>query len=357
MVKKFCVKCGSLESKENPIVESLCLKCYLEVKELVQLPKSYSITRCPKCGNVRVSGKWIESSGSLEDDISFLLRNFLAVKPASEVFTGYEVNPIDFIYGKGILKAVISVKAEYMGKVLRKNYIIDIIIKNKLCPRCFALSGGGFEALVQFRSSRKPDKDFINFIFKTLKDIPYDITSSITEIENLKEGINVKLMNHTAARKLATFYQKRYCAKVIESRKKVGIDRSGRSKFKLTFSVRIPEIIFKKLQLYKGRPILLKESGNSSVYLIDLKTGELLKFKSSELWRDIKNFNTISNDMIKTLRVLNIKGNRVELLDEENQARVYSSIVLLKFFTNIKTNSYVKALIINEKAYLIPEEF
>ncbi|RLG88414.1 MAG: hypothetical protein DRO18_01445 [Thermoprotei archaeon] len=355
MGRKFCVKCGIEEDEEHPIIENLCINCYLELKGLAKVPKELTITRCPKCGSLRVSGRWIESSGSLEDDVSFLLRNYLTVEPISNVFRGYEVKPLEFIYDRGKLKVLIEVSAEYRGRLLSKTYIVNVNIKKTLCPRCFALSGGSYEAIVQLRTNVKVDSEFVKFAYKTLNELPPEVTSAITEVEDLREGINVKLINQSIARRLAMHYQRRYCAKIIESRKRVGFDRSGRSKYRLTISVRIPSIVYRRLMLFNEKPVALKEVTKSKVCFLDLETGKVFRLGINELWRNINRFRDIDEGMIKRLKVISLRGGRAYLMDIENPAETYTATYNPEVVQELRVGSEVRAVVVNGKAYLIPK--
>lgn len=173
----FCIKCG-----KDASVENMCNECFLKGKKLFEIEK-VKISLCDNCNNFFSGKKRI-------NDIQAFILNCIKTKNKITKKSIEIENLSD--------KLKISIKVE--GFIIpckkrvkdEKKYII--YLKNTKCENCSRLIGGYHEAVIQIRGEKKDI--LVKKIFECLKK------DEITDIEKIREGYNIKIVNKNSSRRV-----------------------------------------------------------------------------------------------------------------------------------------------------------
>lgn len=197
----FCVKCG-----KQADVENFCRECFA-AKETLFEAKNLKAEYCELCG--LDEGKIIEK---IEKSIKTPHR---MDKKISVRIVGNKAYAT--ITATGRIKSV--QKSETKG--------ILVMLRKRMCELHSRLSGGYYEAMMQIRGGEKE-----NILKHALRLLP---EKSISSIETLNEGYNIKVMRKANAAAVAKAFRKNFSVK--ESYKLVG-SKKGRMLYRNFYAVR-----------------------------------------------------------------------------------------------------------------------
>ncbi len=257
-----CSRCG----KGNPpiLIENLCLNCFLETK--VEYQRNISLPVCQFCGKVRVFGSW---KNVTEEKITEHVLNEID-KDARRIFGRYGVSVFSQVNNKGEIIVVLS--SEYGLDEWKPN--VTVSMKYSICPECSRKITGHHEALIQFRSHRGVlSERERREIKKELEKLPVELRSSLIEIKDVREGIDVKVYEHSSARSIANIITQKLPSEIKETFKLISA-RGGKKKTKLTISVRLYEKVTDKIMEYDEKPVIVNFDGRGKAFILDLKTGK-----------------------------------------------------------------------------------
>jgi len=257
-----CSRCG----KNNPpiLIENICLNCFLETK--VEYHRIISLPVCQFCGKVKVFGSW---KNVTEEKITEHVLNEID-KDARRIFSRYGVSVFSQLNNKGEIVVVLS--SEHGLDEWRPN--VAVSMNYSICPECSRKITGYHEALIQFRSHKGllPEKERRE-IKKELEKLPSELRSSLIEIKDVREGIDVKVYEHSSARSIANIITRKLPSEIKETFKLISA-KGGKKKTKLTISVRLYEKIADKIMEYEEKPVIVNFDGRGKAVILDLKTGK-----------------------------------------------------------------------------------
>ncbi len=262
MTKRFCVRCGKTVDDPEELIEALCPECFVSLYGIVKIVSNLRITYCPKCYAIKVSGKWIRPSNP--DEVQGILRDlvFKAIKPSKPIVKIVNIYvEIPEMYSA---RAYLHIDASIGKKIISKTIDIPIEWQSRLCPVCFKRAGGSYEAVVQIR--------FFNFdesLDKSLRDLLTSMFSEdIVEIEDVKNGFDVKVTNSFIAKKIADTVRHRVpLVKLTESYGDIRILRDGRKKGKLCISLRILNVKPGDYVVVDNRAYIVEKVTRNSIVL------------------------------------------------------------------------------------------
>jgi len=280
MSRRFCVRCGVLEGSDRPIIDGLCPKCFTKERSIVNLPSKIEITVCSSCYALYFMGKWVNAGLRLDEILEYYINN--ALMKRENVYPGFrDVRAQVIRIGGG--KVEVIVKGTYRGVTLSQRMITDVRVTYRLCPRCLKIKTGGYEALIQIRFEGGVDKSLGKEVLEFVSRYER-VMNAIIDIEEVKEGLNIKLMSHGVARQIANIIRKKFGAKVVYSWTNTGYV-SGRRHSKLTISLRLPTLRRCDVVLVSEKDIALVTDVNESyVKLLRLSDGKEVKLSYDNLW-------------------------------------------------------------------------
>ena len=170
----FCVECGR-DSKDV-----LCNKCQRK-RELFRI-KDFSLNECNNCGSYQYNG-WGEN---LQKKIEEAIRKNME--------TNNTIKDIHIYFRKAGSRISVTVEAGgHIGNARKEEKkVLYVNLKTRKCDDCIKKLGGYYEAVVQIRGDNK--EKIMERILNITKDY---------EIEQIKEGYNIKITKKAYAKKIA----------------------------------------------------------------------------------------------------------------------------------------------------------
>lgn len=103
-------------------------------------------------------------------------------------------------------RAEVLVRSSFTGKPVEQVLTINYRIEARLCPRCLSVKTRDYEAILQVRFAGKPSEAVRRRVGKLISSVR-SISSNVTDYEELREGVDVKFSNVSAARQAANYLQ------------------------------------------------------------------------------------------------------------------------------------------------------
>lgn len=236
MTRKFCVLCGR---EDGEFIGPLCVDCYIKTKDLVKLPQIIKGKYCKICGAEWVNGKWIRNKEStlspLESIIYREIGRKIEIDPNVEE-VNYKISKIwKDVNGHNFV--TIDITGKIKGKSFSTSKVISIDVEKVVCPSCLRKKTKYFEAIVQLRFKEGLVDEKKRALFESF--FTDDIIDNLSDVIEVKEGIDYYFINKAAARRLVSnFTSMVKDVKVIESYQNETI-KNGKKFAKLVISVRI----------------------------------------------------------------------------------------------------------------------
>ncbi len=333
---KFCVRCGV----EEPalIIDGLCLSCLVAEGRAVKPPEAVEVITCPSCGSIQSGNRWLGGVG-LED----FLRDLILSK--CEFHRDFKLRSLDVRVGDG--KVTAFFKGFLRNAEVSAEFQVSLSMKRSLCPQCSKVKSGYYEAVIQIRSFSEPFDDVLRGKLVDTLLRSSNTSRYITEIEPVREGLNVKVLSQGVARKLASDLISMYGGVVSESWKVVGMSSSGKNISRLTISLRLLGLSPGDLVLHGGSPALVEEIRRNFVKVRMIDSGNVVKLHVDDLsGGDLK---LVRRDEYEVL-----DGRVMEVLDGKVLVRGLrgSATYELPLSEGLVPGSNVKLLIYKDRIYL-----
>lgn len=261
----------------------LCPECYLELYGFGKPPSEIIVTICPRCGSYRFQGNWYPSPGSIEDVIAL---TFQALFKPSEYTEYYRVDKVEVDYENNT--AVIKLVGRLKGDNIERStvYTTRLIIRKQLCPVCLKKASGAPSAIIQIRSYRgKLGEDERAAVEELLASLDTGVRDAIISTNNVREGIDINLVDQNIARTIASRFRSKLGAFIKESHKLITQRRDGRKVTRLTLSVRLPFFFPGALVDYRGSLARVEDIDHGYVILRLLGTRSHRRLRVEEAWR------------------------------------------------------------------------
>ena len=150
---RFCARCGTTYDGTIPFIENLCIKCWINMHNILEYPNIIVLEYCRNCGVVRVGTTWTRLSNDLRESLKILLLRNVKVR-YREYFDDVEVccDEIPLIDGEFIV--AITAKAKIGGYVIEQPSSVRVRVHGVICSLCSRKALGTYNAIVQVRSVR-----------------------------------------------------------------------------------------------------------------------------------------------------------------------------------------------------------
>lgn len=204
MYDLICPKCGISNTKKE-FIGAFCVDC-LPIK--LQIPDELAFRICKKCSKIMLHGSWHPFR---EKDLT----KYVLSKCKGEFSDG------TFNLETGEL--VLDVKGK---KIIKK---IDVNIDSNQCSQCSRISGGYYQAIIQFRGDRKKIEKIAEIMYKKLQK-----TTFVSKTEEKDEGLDFYVGNSKAVLMIVTDLRLR----ALITKKLIGRDE-GKRLYRTTFAIRI----------------------------------------------------------------------------------------------------------------------
>jgi len=352
---KYCVRCGREVDSEEYIADySMCVDCYLKYHGVFVNKPLLKLTLCPRCGAWRIGEEWVKPL-PVEEVIRrvFLNESGKLVDSNVKVLDVY-VNDKGVKVEKSMYQASIDLYV-VINNAVEKKIRADIVycFEKTLCPKCFAKAGKIHRALVQVRSEKGwLDEREKQIVMEILSDP--GVKQDLVAVEEDKHGLNLKFYTVNIAKRVVSIIVKTTGAKVIESFKPTKYEAGkGRWRGVVTLSVRLPSISRGELVEYKGKLAVVREVTSGGIILEHLEDGSRVTADYEQYW----------SGMVKKLKepfsarkyqVIGYDASTLYLLDlETGEMREYPRAGSVK---DIREGSIVNIIKFKDKEYLVRDE-
>ena len=277
-MNSFCIRCGATNKK---MIGRLCLDCFLELYGLVDLSKPIEVVICPKCYSIKISGKWVKVVG-YEDFVETLTNVIkMHLRPSREEVA---IESVEVSHPEPYQPQInVFLRARVMHHYVEKNLLIPLAWRKELCSSCFRRAAGTYRAVVQVRLVHESQD-----IDKLKEELFAMFPDDIIEIEELKNGFDIKVSSEHVARRIALLIKRRWKAvKIAESYGDQRRRRDGRKTGRLYLSVRILNYKKGDYIVINNRAYIVEEIDSRTVTLRD-SSGHKKTIKISELVKGVK---------------------------------------------------------------------
>jgi len=264
---RFCSRCGRDEASA-PIIRHLCVHCYLELHGPDILGGGVSLVQCPSCGSYRLGDRWVsplDVGGEERVVIAYILEEGLRLPEGVDSAEVEDLRVFGTDYGEVVearLRVSIGGRAYTLSRRARLSR------ERRLCPLCHRARGKGYEAVLQIRGYPAMGEDLRRRVGEILGSMPEALRSLIAEVEESREGVDLKLLSRHAAQAIANAIRRELGGVVKTSEEGEARARGGRRP-RLVVSLRIADLREGMYIRVGGSPYIVERVSGDSVVLRD----------------------------------------------------------------------------------------
>ncbi len=282
----MCIRCG----RDRELVDGkLCIDCYRELYGFGVAPVALKVVQCPRCGSYKFQGRWYPAPDETQEAIiaaifqaSFQPRQEIEYYRVEDVSTSHLQD--NGLYAKIRLVA----KPKLLDKEYSMDYLIPLRVDYQLCPSCFRKAAKVPQAIIQIRSWKgRLSRDEKEVVEDLLASVGKELAESIIEVEERREGIDLKLTDQHVARSIAAKLRATLGARVIESHTVVGRRSDGKPRTRLTLSVRIPFFQPGTIADLNGDLVVVESISNGRVQFRRLGSRKRRSLKIEHAWEQL----------------------------------------------------------------------
>jgi len=268
LAKRFCALCGREETHDNPVVNGICNKCFVDTIADKLSSIRVDVSVCRSCGAFKIQqAKWVHPEDS--EFLKFLskyIEDKISRKWGLELREPVSIIDLRLLLDGDGLRLSVVVMNPVRG-ILRVESVLKLKIHRTLCPRCQRRAAKSYDYVIQLRtfSSRK---DSLN---KLLRDIVEKFGESIA-IEEEKNGYDIKLLDKDVANRILMFIRERVGANRVKVTVSYGderISREGKRKARMYISARVLDLEPGDYVVYRGHAYIVAEVINDDLILED----------------------------------------------------------------------------------------
>jgi nonsense-mediated mRNA decay protein 3 len=344
----FCPKCGKETQHEG-----LCTTCFMEKFVVFEVPEVLEVKVCPKCPSYKVGAVW--TSTDIEDRDELTKKAAAKIIKLAVTFNKESKHPklaidSEFINPK-ILRSHLTVEADVQERHVVSEKDVEVRIRNETCDVCSRMAGGYYEAILQIRATdRFPNKVEVARCLKIADNVIShaekvgDRLAFVTDVQELPEGTDIYMGSMACTRQIARAIADEFGGTVSESPKLVG-EKDGKGLYRVTFAVRLPNIVPGDIVRMYGKPVVVEKVGKR-IGGTDLTTGN----NTSMMFEGKLEKLSDRSKAIKTVLVSEDAGS-VQILDPVS----YMPLTIKKpIFLNKNPGDDVWVVKISDGVFLLP---
>ncbi len=310
--------------------------------------KNIQIKVCKYCGAFFLESKWVNDSIDVivERILSRNINKILKVKYPF-VLSSYRIRNIEVNNRIEVdVEVTVNLDKEYFTTT--KRIILNTI--QSICPKCSARKIKAYDTIIQVRGQDKLSSDDHTRIYSIIRELPHSVKNEIIDIKTTKDGIDILLNDKGLGRYIARVFERKLGANVTESYKLISRKPDGKTKSRLSISVRIPPSSKFLIRDHKDHLLLIYGLSTNGFLAYDFDREKHLAIPFKTYWQWKRKPISVS---WRSMRVIGLSKNKVILLDE-NDYTTYEGKPILneKFFRNER----VSVLEYKGKIYVIKTE-
>ncbi len=235
-----CIRCGRRLEPGEPILDGMCLECFLEEKKLADIPAKLEFEYCKSCGAIRYGHRWLEPS-ILEEASKRYLELYLGERlrplhPLVEELRVADIEPLHTPSWRSLYRVVIEARLRGVEKPVRQEYVVEVRAIPSLCPACKNDRGGDYNVVVQVRG-RLDNPRLVEVLGRVLDS--ERVAPWVVDVIEDKRGVDILLRDRGAANRIVSELSKHFVLEVKRSAETVGITSTGVERRRLAISVRV----------------------------------------------------------------------------------------------------------------------
>jgi nonsense-mediated mRNA decay protein 3 len=310
--KLFCPKCGR-ETQE----EGLCPACFAEKYVVFEMPQVIEVKICAKCPSYKIGDAWVDTSLQTYEELakkatSKTVRLALAV---SKDVRSPQITVVPEFTSLQILKVHVRVTGEIGGRPVSTEAEVEARVRKETCDVCSRIAGGYFEGIIQIRAQdRFPTREEVTKCLKVVENTIVraakagDRLAFITDVFPLPEGADVYIGSSSCGRQASRAIIDEYGGTVNEAAKLVGA-KDGKDLYRITFAVRLPNIIAGDIVKMRNQVVLVEKLGKR-ISGVDLSNGQ-----PTSAPEDVKLVKITDRSQAMKTVLVSEDANSVQLLD------------------------------------------
>lgn len=234
MKPAFCPKCGKSKKK---FLGALCEDCFLASKQLVLVPDALKATQCKQCGKLLLDGKWHAFS---LDILEHWVKGKIKTKELDNVRIAVVGKPLE---NDAVLIAG-EVVGELQGVLVKAPVQVTVALNASLCADCSKVRADYYESTIQLRFDSLPKGgpwlQVLDFVKQSVAELfVHDSLAQVSQVVRLKNGFDVYIGSKRAGKTVSDRLAKKWNGKVTRSFSLAGVDKSGKTRKRFTFLVRL----------------------------------------------------------------------------------------------------------------------
>lgn len=310
MVRTFCHICGRITAD---LYEGKCQKCFIKEKPFLRLP-NLSMRLCKGCLRYFKKGRWNAVSGTFEDVLKktcrYAVEESLRIEmdnPKVDIQVGEPVKTANKVYHAN---CTVRASGTVSGITCEDEVEAGVTVTLELCNDCSRRAGGYYEAILQLRGRADVVSSKVDKLVGTLSK---EHAAFLTSVKKLRGGIDLYFASTQVARKSAKTIVEKYGGSVKESAHLQGVNKSGKTVYRVAISVRLPGFEKNDVITFEGSVYQVLGFGGGSVSLFDLECRKKrsLPFKSLEIAAKLE------GRVIEAI-VLEVIPDRIQVMETEN---------------------------------------
>ena len=238
---QICPRCG------EPLQDGICDSCTRQTYALLEKPILLKLRTCPECLAADTGHGWsppgeVEKKGLL-NVAGEMIKSELKIPQPGRLLE-LEIEPLG--YDEYMVDFKLKVRVDVDGVTVDREGRARVKTRRSLCDSCSRAAGSYYEATIQFRArDRKPDskeiEKFVEIIYPIIDEQRErgDQKSFVTDVYELKEGVDFLIGSAKVARRIATRIASEFGADIIETSTLAG-RKDGRELYRITISIKLP---------------------------------------------------------------------------------------------------------------------
>ncbi len=352
----MCPVCGRHVDK---LVDGMCEECFRREHPLVSLKvKQLEIEVCRSCGSLRFrKGKWYSDVKELEREIAREASRLVRARDSISAVEAEFSRDLSLLFLKVTGKASPELSYEYT-----EEFVLKVSTIRTLCETCLGHVSKRKNTLVQIRvHGRRLTQPELRELSKRVEETISELATQDpgvvpVEMEEKPVGLDIYFSEYSAARKVVEALSRKIYVEVLETAKLVGVDDSGREKYRRTIRLLIPGFRTGDVIKFNENIFFVLNVTPRHVELLNLENYTLSSFRLSHNFTSRVTVLAHASELPEAI-VVSSSGNFIQVMDLSSYKTLevrLDSQASLKFLAGQERLRIYSA---GEKIYLIPSQY
>ncbi len=250
-------------------------------------PDELTVKLCARCGAVYRGNRWVDIGAEDYTDVAIEeTQQSLGVHVDAEEVS-WLVDPEQVDENTVMMHCHFSGVAR--GAVIEADHDVRVRFSRETCTRCSRIAGDYYASVIQVRATERTPSDEeveqsvdIAESFVEDREATGNRNAFITEIDESRDGVDIKLSDTQMGRAIASRIRRRFGGTVSDSRTLVTEDEDGNEVYRVTYAVRLPPYPAGTIVQPEGEDPVLVRSAHGNLKGDYLTTGEHYEASSDD---------------------------------------------------------------------------